>query len=91
MEVEFLHEVGAVLFDRLDADAEEVRDVLVLVAFGNQLQKFPFPLGRGFPQGSNRGGFFPCKRPSMTVPEMLGLRYRRPSKAWRMAVRSSAL
>jgi hypothetical protein len=61
VEVEFLHEVGAVLFYGLDADAEQVSNVLVLVTFCNQFQDFPSPLGQRFLRETNRGRLFPLQ------------------------------
>jgi hypothetical protein len=37
VEIEFLHQVGAVFFGRLDTDTEKVCDLLITVSFRNQL------------------------------------------------------
>src|SRR6185295_8194383 len=42
MEMEFPHDVSAVRFHGLDTDAEHVGDFLVALAFGEQLDDFPF-------------------------------------------------
>ncbi len=42
VDVEFLHEMVAMLLDRLCADAEFGRDLLVGFAFGDQLEHFRF-------------------------------------------------
>ena len=62
VEIEFVHEVGPVFFNRFDADTEKVCNLLVLMTFGNQLENLPFPLGQSFPRGSNRGRFFPLQK-----------------------------
>jgi hypothetical protein len=37
VEIELLHQVGAVFFNGLDTDTKEVCDLLIRVSFGNQL------------------------------------------------------
>ena len=49
VEVQLLHEIRAVFLDGLQAKVEKVSDLSVLVPFGNQLQHFPFPRGKGIP------------------------------------------
>jgi len=42
VEIEFEHDVGAVGFGSVDADSEEIGNVLVAFAFGEQLKNFAF-------------------------------------------------
>ena len=46
VQIELAHQVGAVVFGRFDADAEDLGNFLGTVAFGDQLENFPFPGGK---------------------------------------------
>lgn len=58
VKVELDHDVGAVSFGGIDADAEEVGDFLVGFAFGEELKDFAFARGESAASGfrSVRGG-----------------------------------
>jgi len=45
VEVQFLHQVGPMLFYGLDTDAEIFGDLLVTMALGNQFENLPLPTG----------------------------------------------
>lgn len=56
VEVEFAHQVGAVVFGRLDTDVEDLGNFLGAVAFRNELKDFPFPGGEPLQgRGSTEG------------------------------------
>lgn len=45
VQIELAHQVCAVVFGRLDTDVEDLGNLLRAVAFGDQLEDFPFPGG----------------------------------------------
>src|SRR4051812_47509554 len=52
VQVEFPHQVRAVIVDRLDADAELLRDFLRAVALGHELEDLALAVGEGLDAGS---------------------------------------
>jgi len=52
VEIELEHDVGAMGFGSVDADAEEVGDVLVAFAFGEELEDLAFARGDARTVGS---------------------------------------
>jgi len=51
MKVLLKHDVGAMSFGSLYADAEEVRDFLVALSLGEKLEDFAFARGQTAPRG----------------------------------------
>ena len=51
VKVQLAHNVGAVFFNRLDADVQQPSNFLILVSLPQQLQHFPLALGDGVPGG----------------------------------------
>ncbi len=46
MKVQLPHQVVAVFFDGFWADKKQIGDFFVFVAFGDELEHLPFPLGK---------------------------------------------